>query len=70
MDAHEMTGQNIATLDQPLFDFLNSLEKKGALENTHLIFWSDHGHHHHPLELEKTDYFLETGLPALFYIMP
>ena len=27
MDAHETTGENIKTLDQPLFKFLNDFEK-------------------------------------------
>jgi arylsulfatase A-like enzyme len=71
MDAHEPTGQNVATLDDPISEFLNHLLEKGALEDTHIVIWSDHGHHHHPMALfNASDYYIETFLPAFFYIMP
>ena len=60
LDAHEPSGENVSTMDGPLFDFLVNLEKEGALENTHILFWSDHGHHHHPFSLSpKSNYDME-----------
>jgi len=47
MDSHESTGEVIKTVDEPLFNLLNNLKNDRLLEDTTIIFFSDHGLHMH-----------------------
>lgn len=45
MYAHEASGEMVNQLDGPLSNFLNDIETEGLLEDTVVIFFSDHGYH-------------------------
>ena len=72
MDSHEVTGELISLIDQPLVDFLDDLYKNGDLKDTALFMFSDHGNHLSPhlslmpsddLEIEKIMPFFSILLP-------
>ena len=70
MDAHEDTGEVIKYLDKPLTNFLNDFYIKGYLNDTFIMFVSDHGLHfpriYGLLAFENFNY--EKTLPSLFII--
>jgi arylsulfatase A-like enzyme len=71
MDAHESTTENVRTLDEPIFNFLNELYENGQLEDTIVTVYSDHGHHHSLLKLlgfQDANY--ENSLASLFLLLP
>lgn len=39
MDSHEMTQENVKTLDEPILEFLEFIEKKGQLNDTTIILY-------------------------------
>ncbi len=70
MDAHEDTGEVIKYLDRPLTDFLFDFYYNGYLNDTFIMFVSDHGLHFPRVYgiLAYENYDFERNLPALFII--
>jgi len=72
IDAHESTQEAVTYLDQPLRDFLERMEKNNQLDNTIILFYSDHGLHIPSF----TDLFSrelkteEKALPTMFLNLP
>lgn len=68
MDSHEGSGEVVTYLDEPLTNLLETLD----LNDTTVIFMSDHGWHMHSifylLHLEMVP--IEAMLPALYIILP
>lgn len=71
-EAHEGTNEVIKYSDSELLEFFMRFEKEGFLDNTAVIFHSDHGvamvGPYSVLGLEDFDY--EGVLPSLFMILP
>ena len=44
-NGHEITGEVIAYLDDPLSDFLANIEQEGLIDDTVVVLFSDHGLH-------------------------
>ena len=72
MDSHEVTGELIKLVDEPLVEFLDDLLKNGDLKDTALFVFSDHGHHLlSPLMLTPTDDLeMERIMPFFFLLIP
>lgn len=73
MDAHEMSGGvAVQFLDDPLSKFLNEMEKEKLLDDTFIIFVSDHGNHmHYSMEIYLNQQFIdERLLPLLIISVP
>lgn len=70
MDAHEDTGEVVKYLDKPLTNFLIEFEQKGYLNDTFIMFVSDHGLHFPRVfgVLAFDNYDFERMLPSLFII--
>ena len=70
MDAHEDTGEVIKYLDRPLTDFLFDFYYNGYLNDTFIMFISDHGLHFPRVFgiLAYGNYNFERSLPSLFII--
>jgi hypothetical protein len=68
LDSHEPTQEVIKYMDDPLVKFLSGLD----LQDTTVIFWSDHGRHYEfpPYNLNEYNFYQERALPALFLMMP
>ena len=69
---HEESQEKVKHLDEPLVQFLQLIEKKGWLEDTAILFYSDHGFHYPPPPAYEyyTFTFTERALPALFINLP
>ena len=72
LDGHEPTGQVIGYFDNILYKYLSKFYKKGYLQKTAIIIFSDHGQHlNGPLYLfNSQDFYYERTLPGLFLILP
>jgi len=72
LDAHEGTQEVITYLDEPLFNFFNNLERENLLEDTSILFWSDHGFHYDvfPINYQEYNFRAERALPFLFLVLP
>ena len=70
MDAHEDTGEVIKYLDRPLTNFLFDFYLNGYLNDTFIMFISDHGLHFPRVYglLAYDNYIFERSLPSLFII--
>ena len=71
MEGHEGTGEVIGNMDDDLVLFLQEFENLGYLNDTFVIFTSDHGLHMSPwvgMNLKQAVY--ETYLPLLLFILP
>ena len=71
MDAHEDTGEVVKYLDKPLTNFLIEFEQKGYLNDTFVMFVSDHGLHFPRVfgVLAFDNYDFERMLPSLFLLL-
>ena len=73
-DAHEFTGQVVKYLDEPLYNFMNELYKNNELDDTAIIFVSDHGnsyfYYFYYYILNSDDSLIERGIGTLFIILP
>jgi len=71
-EAHEGTNEVIKYSDNELLEFFTNFEKEGHLDNTAVIFHSDHGVSmigpYSALGLE--DFLYEAVLPSLFMVLP
>jgi hypothetical protein len=71
IEGHEITGEVIKYLDEPLYHFLNEFMKKGSLNNTSIIIASDHGLHYGIyLNTGREDALIEHFLPLLIFLLP
>ena len=72
MDNHEATAEGISLLDYKFVDFLNEFKNRGFLQDTTIIFQSDHGHAYLSLYniVKSQDHEKELVLPLLFYLIP
>lgn len=72
VDHHEITGEVVQYTDIYLRSLLDNFEKKGYLEDTVIIFHSDHGHHMNGvLRMTKAKVLDEENyLSSLFIILP
>jgi len=72
MDAHEPTAELIQYLDDKLVDFLQRLETSGALDDTMIMFYADHGHHlnvfYYIFGIKNLD--VELKLPHMYVLLP
>jgi len=71
-DAHEGTGEVVKYMDDKIVGFLEFLEQKKALENTVIVFHSDHGLNMPGFYtlVDAEDFFIEKTLPSLFLFVP
>ncbi len=71
-DAHEGTYEVIKYMDEPVLDFVKFLKREGHLEDSVLMFMSDHGNSMFgPVYLlQPPDYRKEIYLGALFFLIP
>ena len=71
-DAHEGTGEVVKYLDENLSVFLEKFITKGWLEDTSIMFVSDHGNNmigfHNVMNVD--DFVIEKTLPALYILHP
>lgn len=72
MDSHELTGELVNIMDEPLTNFLEDLYTKGDLKDTILFFFSDHGNHMslHLSLLPADDVQMEKVMPFFFLFVP
>ena len=71
MDAHEHTRENIKTVDNALYKFLNDLYEYYGFDDTAVVLYSDHGHHDDLMfNLGFYESKVERVLPFLFIILP
>ena len=71
IEGHEITGEVIKYLDEPLYQFLNEFIEKGYLNNTSIIIASDHGLHYGIyINTKREDALIENFLPLLIFILP
>ena len=71
IEGHEITGEVIKYLDEPLYQFLNEFIEKGYLNNTSIIIASDHGLHYGIyINTQREDALIENFLPLLIFILP
>ena len=70
MDAHEDTQEVIKYLDRPLTNFMLDFYSNGYLDDTFVMFVSDHGLHFPRVFgfLALENYLFERSLPSLFII--
>lgn len=71
-EAHEGTNEVIKYSDNELLEFFQNFEKEGHLDNTAVMFHSDHGVSmigpYSMMGLE--DFLYEAVLPSLFFVLP
>ena len=71
MDAHEDSLEVVKYLDRPLIDMINGLDLDGQLEDTALIFISDHGNNMFAFShAVSPDFHFERVLASLFIVLP
>jgi hypothetical protein len=71
IEGHEITGEVIKYLDEPLYKFLNEFIENGYLNNTSIIIASDHGLHYGIyINTKREDALIENFLPLLIFILP
>ena len=71
IDAHEGSMEVIKYLDSPLMNMIQSFDKKGWLENTAIIFASDHGDNMFGIQrFISPDFHVEKFLGSLFIVLP
>jgi hypothetical protein len=71
IEGHEITGEVIKYLDEPLYQFLNEFIEKGYLNNTSIIIASDHGLHYGIyINTQREDALIENFLPLLIFVLP
>ncbi len=72
IDAHEGTGESIKYLENDMMNFLNNFEKKGHLNDTMIIFFSDHGYTMPGIHqiLQSEDHVKELLLPFVYILLP
>lgn len=72
MDNHEMTSEGISLLDSYILRFLEEFKRQGHLDNTTIIFQTDHGHAFLSFYnvVKSSDHEKELVLPSLFLVIP
>jgi len=72
IDAHESTQEVVTYLDDSLAGFLEGLEKENLLEDTLIMFWSDHGLHLPSFSdlFSQDAKAIERALPTLILTLP
>lgn len=72
MDNHEFTAEGIHLLDNLLAEFLIEFKNQGHLNETTIVFHTDHGHAYFSFYniVKAQDQTKEVVLPAFFLIMP
>ena len=71
IEGHEITGEVIKYLDQPVEQFLEEFMKKEYLKNTAIILASDHGLHYGLyIDTKREDALIEHYLPLLIFLIP
>jgi hypothetical protein len=72
LDAHEPTAEVVKFIDGNLVTFLEGMHAKSQLEDTTIMFYSDHGHHvsvfYNLFQLQ--DIYVELRLPVLYILLP
>jgi len=71
-DAHEGTMEVVSYLDKKLYDLLNNFQKKQWLNDTAILFVSDHGNNMIGFYsiFSVNDFVIEKTLPTLFLMLP
>jgi len=72
LDAHEITGEHVRYMDEPLANFLKKLDESGELDETALTIYGDHGQHLNGLfyAIDFKEFMVNLKLPALFVVLP
>ena len=71
IEGHEVTGEVIKYLDQPIHNFLEKLMNDGYLNNTIIFVCSDHGLHYGLyINTGREDALIEQYLPLLIILLP
>jgi len=72
IDAHEPTQEVIKSMDEPLVNFLEGLERDNLLEDTVILLWGDHGDHLplFPYTISTKTFTTERALPVMFLVLP
>jgi len=71
-DGHESTGEVVGYMDEPLEQFFINLDRQGLLNDTTILFYSDHGQHAHLITYLTDDVtmLLELKLPIFLILLP
>ena len=71
-EGHDSTNALLGYLNDPLYNFIRTFYDKGWLENTFIVFMSDHGSQlPGPWTLVNSqDYIIEKTLGSLFFMIP
>ena len=72
IDAHEGTGESIKYNEAEMIKFLENFEKNGHLDDTIVIFFSDHGYTMPGVHqvLQSEDHIKELLLPFIYILVP
>lgn len=72
IDAHEGTGEVVKYMDEKFIDFFDFLETEGSLNDTTIVFQSDHGVNMPGFYtfVDAEDFWIEKTLPSLYLIVP
>lgn len=72
IDAHEGTGESVKYVEDDMMKFLNDFEKNGHLNDTMIIFFSDHGYTMPGIHqiLQSEDHVKELLLPYVYFLIP
>ena len=71
IEGHEITGEVIKYLDQPIYNFLETFMNRGYFSNTIIFVCSDHGLHYGLHFLTgREDVLIEQFLPMLIILLP
>lgn len=72
IDAHEGTGESIKYVEDDMLKFLDSFEKNGHLNDSIIIFFSDHGYTMPGIHqiLQSEDHVKELLLPFIYFLIP
>ena len=71
IEGHEITGEVIKYLDQPIFNFLETFMNSGYFSNTIIFVCSDHGLHYGlHIVTGREDALVEHFLPMLIILLP
>jgi len=71
IEGHEITGEVIKYLDQPIYNFLETFMNNGYFNNTIVFVCSDHGLHYGLyIDTKREDALIEHYLPLLIILLP
>ena len=70
LEAHEGLEQVVKTMDEDLVEFLHDMKETGSLEDTMVVFLSDHGNDMGVKELWQEESWIEKTHPFMTMVVP